>query len=73
MDRHQIGHPLFSRYREYELVYSTLGIKQIAHKLGFADDADFARLFRKRTGITPTEFRQRARVRLAPPAAGQRL
>lgn len=61
------------REAECELVYSTLGIKQIAHKLGFADDAYFARLFRKRTGITPTEFRQRARVRLAPPAAGQRL
>ncbi len=57
---------------ECELVYSTLGIKQIAHKLGFADDAYFGRLFRKRTGVTPTEFRRRARLRLAPPVAGQR-
>lgn len=46
---------------ECELVYSTLGIKQIAHKLGFADDAYFGRFFRKRTGVTPTEFRRRVR------------
>lgn len=58
---------------ECELVYSTLGIKRIAHKLGFADDAYFGRFFRKRTGITPTEFRRRVRLRLAPPVAGQRL
>lgn len=57
---------------ECELVYSTLGIKQIAHKLGFADDAYFGRFFRKCTGVTPTEFRRRARQRLAPPVAGQR-
>lgn len=57
---------------ECELVYSTLGIKQIAHKLGFADDAYFGRFFRKCTGVTPTEFRRRARQRLAPPIAGQR-
>lgn len=57
---------------ECELVYSTLGIKQIAHKLGFVDDAYFGRFFRKRAGITPTEFRRRARQRLAPPSAGQR-
>ncbi|MGK2897094.1 MAG: helix-turn-helix domain-containing protein [Burkholderiaceae bacterium] len=57
---------------ECELVYSTLGIKQIAHRLGFADDAYFGRFFRKCTGVTPTEFRRRARQRLAPPIAGQR-
>lgn len=57
---------------ECELVYSTLGIKQIAHKLGFADDAYFGRFFRKCTGVTPTEFRRRARQSLAPSFAGQR-
>lgn len=51
---------------ERELVYSTLGIKQIAGVLGFADEAYFGRFFRKQTGRTPTEFREAARRRLAP-------
>lgn len=49
-----------------ELVYSTLGIKQIAAVLGFEDDAYFGRFFRKQTGSTPSEFRQMARQKLAP-------
>jgi AraC family transcriptional activator of pobA len=55
---------------ERELVYSTLGIKQIAGLLGFSDDAYFGRFFRKQTGSTPTEFREAARLRLAPEAEG---
>lgn len=51
---------------ERELVYSILGIKQIAGLLGFSDDAYFGRFFRKQTGRTPTEFRQAAHLRLAP-------
>jgi len=51
---------------ERELVYSMLGIKQIAGLLGFADDAYFGRFFRKQTGRTPSEFRQAARLKLAP-------
>ena len=51
---------------ERELVYSTLGIKQIAGLLGFADDAYFGRFFRKQTGRTPSAFREAARARLAP-------
>lgn len=54
---------------ERELVYSTIGIKQIAGLLGFSDDAYFGRFFRKHTGSTPTEFRQAARLRLAPQTA----
>lgn len=50
---------------ERELVYSILGVKQIAGLLGFADDAYFGRFFRKQTGRTPTEFREAARLRLA--------
>ena len=53
---------------ERELVYSILGVKQIAGLLGFADDAYFGRFFRKQTGRTPTDFRQAARLRLAPQA-----
>jgi len=51
---------------ERELVYSILGVKQIAGLLGFADDAYFGRFFRKQTGRTPTQFREAARLRLAP-------
>jgi len=47
-----------------ELVYSILSVKQIAHLLGFADDAYFGRFFRKQTGHTPTQFRQAAWLRL---------
>lgn len=56
---------------ERELVYSILGVKQIAGLLGFADDAYFTRFFRKHTGCTPTAFRAAARQRLAPAAAAE--
>jgi AraC family transcriptional activator of pobA len=45
--------------------YSTLSIKQIAAELGFDDEAYFGRFFKKQTGLRPTEFRYRARARLA--------
>ena len=51
---------------ERELVYSTLAVKQIAGLLGFADEAYFGRFFKRRTGHTPTDFREAARRRLAP-------
>lgn len=51
---------------ERELVYSTLGIKQIAGVLGFLDEAYFGRFFRKHTGMTPSEFREAARRRISP-------
>ncbi|MDR0777422.1 MAG: helix-turn-helix domain-containing protein [Azonexus sp.] len=57
---------------ERELVYSALGIKQIAGLLGYTDDAYFGRFFRKQTGRTPTEFRQAARKQLAPQDAVRR-
>jgi len=56
---------------ERELVYSILGVKQIASLLGFADEAYFGRFFRKHTGLTPTQFRQAARLKLAPEASAQ--
>jgi AraC family transcriptional activator of pobA len=56
---------------ERELVYSTLGVKQIAGLLGFDDEAYFGRFFRKHSGKTPTEFRQAARQRLAPQDGGR--
>lgn len=49
-----------------ELVYSILGVKQIAGLLGFADEAYFGRFFKKHTGRTPGEFRAAAKDRLSP-------
>mgnify|MGYP001290194824 CR=1 FL=1 len=51
---------------ERELVYSILGVKQIAAVLGFADEAYFGRFFKKQTGRTPTEFRLSVQQQLAP-------
>jgi len=47
------------------LVYSTLGIKQVAAELGFDDEAYFGRFFRKQAGMRPTEYRVAGRRRLA--------
>jgi len=56
---------------ERELVYSTLGIKQIEGLLGVTDDAYFGRFFRKHTRTTPTAFGQVAHRSLAPEPEGK--
>ncbi|HEY0899472.1 MAG: helix-turn-helix domain-containing protein [Daejeonella sp.] len=38
---------------------TSLSIKEIAFKLGFADHAYFSNFFKSRTGISPTEFREK--------------
>jgi AraC family transcriptional regulator, transcriptional activator of pobA len=48
-----------------ELVYSTLGIKQVAAELGFDDEAYFGRFFKKHMGLTPSDFRTAGRRRIA--------
>jgi AraC-like DNA-binding protein len=40
------------------LVHSHQPVKQIALELGFADASYFGRFFRKRTGLTPDQFRE---------------
>jgi AraC family transcriptional activator of pobA len=45
-----------------ELVYTDVSIKRLASDLGFVDEAYFGRFFRKHTGLTPREFRARART-----------
>lgn len=40
-----------------ELIYTALGIAEIAYALGFRDPAYFARFFASRTGLSPTRFR----------------
>ncbi|PZR30358.1 MAG: AraC family transcriptional regulator [Azospira oryzae] len=40
------------------LAYTTLTVKEIAHRLHYDDDAYFVRFFTKHTGISPTAFRK---------------
>lgn len=42
---------------ERELVYTSISIQQLAHELGFDDDAYFARFFKKHTGVSPKAYR----------------
>ncbi len=41
------------------LAYSNLSISQIAYGLGYEDPAHFSRVFRRATGLSPSEFRKR--------------
>lgn len=43
------------------LLYSNLSNKEIAYKLNYEDPSYFARIFRKKTGNTPSEFRNKMR------------
>src|SRR5690606_11094 len=45
---------------ERDLAYTQLSIKQLALDLGFQDAAYFSRFFQRQTGLSPSEFRQRA-------------
>jgi AraC family transcriptional activator of pobA len=49
-----------------KLTYAPSSIATIAYELGFQDPAYFSRLFRKRLGVTPGEFRRQP---LAQPAS----
>lgn len=40
------------------LVHTSLDVNEIASKLGYEDYSYFSRMFRKETGMTPTEFRK---------------
>jgi len=42
-----------------QLVFTAQPIQNIAHELAFSDPSHFARFFRKHTGTTPHEFRDR--------------
>lgn len=44
------------------LHFTTMSVKEIAFHLGFSDFGYFGRLFKKHTGITPTEFRDRVGI-----------
>jgi len=54
-------------YAEFLLLNSTRPVSQIAHAAGFTNDSSFARAFRKRKGITPTDMRRKTGGRGGPP------
>ncbi|WP_254900827.1 helix-turn-helix domain-containing protein [Maritimibacter sp. HL-12] len=41
------------------LVYSNLSVSQIAYALGYDDPAHFSRVYRRATGLSPRQFRQK--------------
>lgn len=47
-----------------KLVYIAAPVSKLAYELGFEDPAYFWRFFRRRTGMTPTEFRKAERRRV---------
>ncbi|HWI57081.1 MAG TPA: AraC family transcriptional regulator [Bacillota bacterium] len=44
------------------LSQTTLSVKAVASEVGFEDEHYFCRLFRRKTGVTPTEWRTRLRA-----------
>jgi AraC family transcriptional regulator, transcriptional activator of pobA len=41
------------------LHYTNLSIKEVAYQLGFEDSSYFARIFKQRTGLSPTNFKRK--------------
>lgn len=46
---------------QQRLAYSALTVSQIAGELGFTDESHLSRQFRKYSGVSPVEYRKRAR------------
>ena len=55
---------------ERDLVYTFIGVKEIALSLGFSDAGYFSRFFAKHKRCTPTQFRERAHRQLRREKAG---
>jgi len=47
--------------RAQQLLESGIGIKEIAHRLGFASPGNFSTAFRRATGVSPRQFRSTMR------------
>ncbi|MBT6763846.1 MAG: helix-turn-helix domain-containing protein, partial [Prolixibacteraceae bacterium] len=45
------------------LLFSDLSNKEVAYKLNYEDPSYFARIFRKKTGLTPSGFREKMNER----------
>ncbi len=50
---------------ERDLVYTFIGVKEIALSFGFSDAAYFSRFFSKQKRCTPTQFREQAQRQLS--------
>ncbi|WP_207649461.1 helix-turn-helix domain-containing protein [Anaeromicropila populeti] len=48
-------------YAKNELADSSISIAQISNTLGFSDSHNFSHAFKKSTGFSPTEYRQRVK------------
>jgi AraC family transcriptional activator of pobA len=55
---------------ERDLVYTFIGVKEIALSLGYCDAAYFSRFFSKQKRCTPTQFREQAQRQLSREKAG---
>jgi YesN/AraC family two-component response regulator len=47
---------------QHRLTHSTLTVSQIADELGFSDESHLGRQFRKHNGISPAEYRKKAKA-----------
>lgn len=47
-------------YAEFLLLNSSRPVSQVAYAAGFTNDSSFARAFRRRKGVTPTDMRRKA-------------
>ena len=47
---------------KYELEHSELTIKEIAYRLGFKYPQHFSRLFKKKTGFTPHQYKLKQKI-----------
>jgi transcriptional regulator GlxA family with amidase domain len=49
-------------YAQKLLTLTALSIKEVQYRSGFLDYANFARRFKEKQGLSPTEYRKKHRV-----------
>ena len=67
---HFVSDPIWLLEAERDLVYTFIGVKEIALSLGFSDAGYFSRFFSKHKRCTPTKFREQAHRQLRREKAG---
>ena len=63
MTRHAIFRPIIERFdveHAKRMLLSEHSVKSVAYSLGFSSPSSFCFAFRRSTGVTPREFRQRS-------------